>query len=294
MKTQTNQPIRRGVSLFSYQQLINHCMTLEDCFKDIHDMGATCIEILGNHIENYPQPSPAFVDQWFALCEKYQVWPSGYGHWCDTKLYGHRHLTDEETVDFLIRDFRLAHLLGFKNMRTKITTKNVDCDPEDGWQSYVEKALPYAEKYDVRFCTEIHDPTVLTLPQIQEYIEFIERTGTDRFGFTLDFSIFQNNKGDVPDYGDGIKVRMPKAWSSPEEIRLIMPYVYMCHGKFYYMNENFEEVTMPYPEIIQNLKANGYQGDIVSEYQGPNRKEFAHVGDQLRRHHVMLKRLLGY
>ena len=55
-------------------------------------------------------------------------------------------MTDDEVVEELKQDFRLAHLLGFTTLRTKITCVNELCDPEPGWQSYIEKALPYAEK----------------------------------------------------------------------------------------------------------------------------------------------------
>ena len=46
---------KRGVSLYSYSAEFGLTYTLENCFEDIHDMGATGIEILANsHIENYP------------------------------------------------------------------------------------------------------------------------------------------------------------------------------------------------------------------------------------------------
>ena len=32
----------------------------------------------------------------------------------------------------------------------KIATINEICDPEPGWEKYIERALPYAEKYNVR------------------------------------------------------------------------------------------------------------------------------------------------
>ncbi|MBO7523412.1 MAG: twin-arginine translocation signal domain-containing protein, partial [Bacteroidales bacterium] len=49
---------KRGVSLYSYSAEFGLTYTLENCFEDIHDMGATGIEILANsHIENYPYPT---------------------------------------------------------------------------------------------------------------------------------------------------------------------------------------------------------------------------------------------
>jgi len=39
---------------------------------------------------------------------------------------------------------------------------------------------------------------------------------------------------------------------------------------------------------------NGWNGDLVSEYEGPGREDPEYLSDQLRRHHIMMKRILGY
>ena len=56
-------------------------MSLEECFEDLHDMGAHGIEILANtHIENYPNPTDEWVEKWFRLCDKYEIIPVEYGN----------------------------------------------------------------------------------------------------------------------------------------------------------------------------------------------------------------------
>ena len=75
---------KRGVALYSYSAEFGFEKTLEDCFEDLKDMGATGVEILANtHIENYPYPTDEWVNYWFSLCDKYQVEPVEYGHWID-------------------------------------------------------------------------------------------------------------------------------------------------------------------------------------------------------------------
>ena len=65
---------KRGVALYSYSAEFGLTKTLEDCFEDVHDMGAHGIEILANtHIENYPYPTDEWVENWFRLCDKYEV-----------------------------------------------------------------------------------------------------------------------------------------------------------------------------------------------------------------------------
>lgn len=83
--------IKRGVAIYSYSGEYGRTMNLEDCFKDMYDMGATGIEILANsHIDSYPELSDEYVAEWKRLCAKYQIEPAEYGHWVDTRLYKSR------------------------------------------------------------------------------------------------------------------------------------------------------------------------------------------------------------
>ncbi len=294
MHEKTRGKPRRGVSVYSYSQLLGVSMTLEDCFKDIYDTGSTTFELLTSHVENYPNPSLAWLDKYWRLCEKYNLVPGEMGHWSETHLHRGPKMSDDDVLDQLIRDFKLANMLGFTTLRTKITCINGMCDPEPGWQSYIERALPYAEKYNVRMCSEIHLPTAVTTPHIYEYLEFIEKTKTEHFGFNIDFGTFQN--ANPP----GVK---PGQWgyrddysqcSKPREMIPLLPYTYTCHAKFNYIDENFEEKTIPYDEILETMLDQGWSGFLVSEYEGPRRDEFEFLSDQLRRQHVMMNRILGY
>ncbi len=284
---------KRGVSVYSYCQLLGVSMTLEDCFKDIYDMGATCFELLTSHIENYPNPSPAWVDKYWRLCEKYDLQPGEMGHWSETHLHRGPRLSDDEVLDQLIRDFKLANLLGFTTLRTKIATINEICDPEPGWEKYIERALPYAEKYNVRMCSEVHRPTTLTTPHVFDYLEFIERTGTEYFGINVDFGTFQYQPVVGFDWPMGRRANF-EIHSNPEDVLAVLPYAYACHAKFNYMDENFEEKTIPYEEVLNLMVSNGWSGFLLSEYEGPQRDDFYFLSDQLRRQHIMMSRILGY
>jgi hypothetical protein len=59
------------------------------------------------------------------------------------------------------------------------------------------------------------------------------------------------------------------------------------------MNEDFEETTIPYKEVIDIMKEHNWNGYLLSEYEGPNKDVPGYATTQVRRHHVMLKRLLG-
>lgn len=89
-------------------------------FPDKSKQGGGPLIDIGTHaLENYPYPTDAWVDKWFALLDKYELEPVEYGHWVDSHVLQSRDLTTEESIEFLQRDIRLAHRLGFRIMRTK-------------------------------------------------------------------------------------------------------------------------------------------------------------------------------
>lgn len=253
-------------------------------------MGATGIEILGNsHIGGYPDLSDDFVEKWKYLCETYQIEPAEYGHWIDTRLYQDRDISMEEAREKLIRDFQIANRLGFRILRTKLGVINEQLAPVENWREIIRSVLPEAEKYDVVMCPEIHLTTILSDKFVQDYVDFIIETGTSHFGLNIDLSVFQN-RFDVP----GVVVFNPDCkHSQPEEIVPLLPYVKCIHAKFNKMDDDFNELTIPYPDILKILMEHGWEGYLLSEYEGVNKDVPGYVSQELRKHHVMMKRILG-
>lgn len=303
MEKQKGRP-KRGITLYSYHNLLGRTMTLEDAFEEMYDTGATCFELLTSYIEGYPNPSNEWLDRYFGLCAKYNLQPAELGHWAERHLHRGPGASDEEMLEQLKTDFKLAHLLGFHSLRTKITCTNVICDPEPGWQTYIEKALPYAEKYDVRMQNEVHLPTTLHTPHIRdEYLDFIHRTGTEHFGFNIDFGTFQYA---IPQGMEEMSFMYNlEDITKPEEIVDFLPYSWSCHAKFAYIDENFTDHTIPYEKVIRLMVDNGWSGDLISEYEGTSRffcernaadfgKAMDEIPEQVRRHQIMLQNILGY
>lgn len=280
---------KRGVALYSYSAEYGLTKTLEDCFEDVHDMGAHGIEILANtHIENYPYPTDEWVENWFRLCDKYEVVPVEYGNWIDSHVLGFRDLTTEESYEMLARDMRLAHRLGFTVMRTKMPVITDALDPVANWKEIIKMALPLAEKLGIQMCPEIHTPTNLKSKMVMDYVDFMKETGTKNFGLNIDFSVFRTEFGEN-DYKDPNYVA-----NTPEDLIPLLPYVYCCHAKFIQMNDEFEETTIPYKEVIQVLKDHNWDGYLLSEYEGADKYDPGYeVGQTLRRQHIMLKNYIG-
>lgn len=56
-----------------------------------------------------------------------------------------------------------------------------------------------------------------------------------------------------------------------------------------------EDATIVYPEVLKVLMDTGYDGYICTEYEGQRNMDIPDVDeiDEVRRQHVMLRRLLG-
>lgn len=279
--------IKRGVSLYSYSGEYGATMTLEDCLLDMYDMGATGIEILANgHIPNYPNPSDEWIAEWHTLTKKYGIEPIEYGHWVDSRMFAGRELTTKESYDYLVKDIKLANRLGFSVLRTKLGVIDFELNPVSNWREFIEMALPIAEEYKVVMCPEIHQPTPLKSKMVDDYVEFIEKTGTKNFGLNIDFGVFQTeNRIPIPG--------QPNVPVPPKDIIPLLPYTYACHAKFTHMNEDLIDPTHPYNEILPILVEHNWKGTLLSEYEGGNKEVLGYASDQLRKHHVMMATYLG-
>ena len=90
-----------------------------------------------------------------------------------------------------------------------------------------------------------------------------------------------------------------------EDLKLIAPYIYVCHGKFLEMTEipgmpgEYEDKSIDYEGAIRVLKEIGFEGYIDSEYEGQRNQQdrgleyMANEIEEVRRHQKMMKRLIG-
>lgn len=289
-------PFQYGVSLYSYMSDFGTVMDLETAMASIADIGATGLEILGEaHIPNYPNPSDEWVEQWFALLQKYGLEPTNYGSWIDTRLHSSgpnaRDMTVEEGAAALQRDLRLAKRLGFRFVRPKIGVVSSDLVPHPIWTEAVEASLPLAEELDVIICPEIHSPTPIKHEVVEDYIALIRRTGTKHFGLLLDTGIFQDRPiplkpgelpGQRPAFLDGIHV-------DPNDVFDVIDNVVFIQAKFHDIDEELDDKQIPWEPVLRALKDAGYTGYLSSEYEG-EREPWRSI-EQVRRQHSLIRQI---
>ncbi|WP_426005731.1 C-glycoside deglycosidase beta subunit domain-containing protein [Paenarthrobacter sp. NyZ202] len=283
---------RYGVSLYSFMHDFGTVLDLETALAAVADTGATGVEILGEgHVPGYPEPSAAWIDEWFGLLEKYSLEPTNYGSWIDTRLHPGRGMTAQEGASALQRDLRLANRLGFGFVRPKIGVVSSDLIPDPIWTESVERSLDLAHELGVVICPEIHSPTPIKHPVVDDYIELIERTGTKNFGLLIDTGIFQDRPiplraGETretrPAFLDGIGV-------DPADFADIAKYVVFVQAKFHDIDEHLEDQQIPWQPVLQALKSAGYNGYLSSEYEG-ERTPWRSI-EQIRRQHSLIRRI---
>ncbi|WP_267388425.1 TIM barrel protein [Sphingomonas sp. GC_Shp_3] len=284
-----------GVSLYSYTDDYGTVMGLDDMFDHVADTGATGVEILGEaHVEAYPNPSSAWLDNWFRLLDKHALEPTNMCTWVDNRITLSRNLTAEESAIELRRDLDLAHRLGFKFLRPKFGVTSEELDPDPNWSSAVERVLDLAHKYDIVICPEIHAPTPIRHPVVDGYIEFIERTGTKNFGLLIDTGIFQDRPlkhwgqheitpemRERLDFLNGIRV-------DPDDLLPIAKYIVFVQAKFHEIDDNLEDQNIPWAKVIPALQRAGYSGYLSSEYEGL-RKPWLAI-EQVRRQQALFRK----
>ena len=99
-------------------------------------------------LRTYPDVDDEFVKIWFDSMDRYGLEPSAVGTNLDMGRRKDRDMTPDEEHDFLARQLKTAHTLGFKKIVIRSHGKEL-----------LRSLLPLAEKYDQKLGYEIHAPS---------------------------------------------------------------------------------------------------------------------------------------
>lgn len=328
--TEAKGKLRRGVSLYSYQEeFYTRAMTLEDCLSEASSIGAYAIEMLAEEmVPGFPNPSEHWVNQWRGWLEKYHLVADTYTQFQDTVLIKGQDLSLDEGVAMLDRDLKLAKRLGFRNMRLLIGTP-IDvidkaiplAEKYDIWMGcevhapahinsrLVQRWLEIAEKHKTQHFGLVPDfgifqtrpPRVERDRQIRDgvlnarivsYIEEAWQNSTPQDKAASEAA----RLGGTPAEAQYLARLYGTHMDDPRDLLPLKKYIRHFHAKFYEMDESFHETSIPYEKVIPVLLDGGIDASIVSEYEGQRHTQDLIDTDsceQVRRQHVMLRRLLG-
>lgn len=323
--------IKRSVSFYSYQETYYRGKhTLEELIEYTGKvLGAEGVEILAEQtpVGRYPDPSEADVEKWHEWMARYGTKPSCMDSFIDWNLYKTRTLTLKEQVQQMERDLKLAARLGFPVIRVlcpvrkEIVEASIPIAEFYGVKMGLEIHTPMTLK--ARWMTEylemaaasgskyvgiVPDFGIFMMRPPKKQLDDAVRNGArpEVLGKIvswceehLPFAELMSRTASLGANPAETAVAQSFArsvFTEPDSLCEIAPYIFHCHAKFYDMNENCEETSIDYENPIRVLKEIGYDGYLSSEFEGQRiygDNEECDELEQVRRHHVMLRRLIG-
>jgi sugar phosphate isomerase/epimerase len=323
--------IKRSVSLYSFQEDYFHRrMSLEQIIATCARLGIPGIEILGDQmIRGYPNIPAEFVKDWHSWMDTYGVEPACLDNFLDWNKYKGRVMSEDEQVESMTLDILNASKLGIPVVRVIHDVKPIILErlAPAAEQHKVKLALEVhaPSDLDTPFEQELYElfrrlqsPYVGFAVDFSLYTRRLPRIISDRYqreemNLALrEYLVTAYNEHRLEKGGDlpprimslgGREIDIMWAFmgthmidSSPRKLLDYMPHILHIHGKFWEMLPDYTEYSIPYEEIIPVLLEGGYQGYLSSEYEGNRWLHDALPVDsteQVRRHQVMLKHLLG-
>lgn len=298
--------IKLGITLYCFtQEYCQGKMTLEDCIRTAKELGAEGYEIVATQmIPSYPYISEQFLGEIQAMSNYYDIAPICYSANMDRGMRGDRNLTEDEMLSMAINDVKSANKMGCKVMREqfllspaalgklapyaeaydvkvgieihnpetpntpvmreyldvimKSGSKHIGFVPDFGlfatrpnkphWDNALKAGVP-AEILEMAKELRLND---VPLDEAQAKLAAAGATGPA-------YAALQGMYGFVQ-FRKDCKAEL-------EGLKEIMPYCFHMHGKFHYMNEQCQEASIPYNEIMPVIQASDYEGFIVSEYE---------------------------
>ena len=304
--------------------------SFEECVRQAAEAGASGYEIVGTQmIPSYPNVSNEFLGLVEACRAKYGIGPVGYAANNDKGMRHDRNLTDDEMLADAILDLKAANKLGCKVMRVQymmspaafgrlapyaelydvhcgIEIHNPSTPASDEMQAYLKVIKETGSKHlgfipDFGFlAVEPNRPMWLNALKAgvkeehlqlaaqcrreglsqQEAAEKVMAAGASPAIMTAlagmyGFVQFHDRK-DLP--------------ALLQELKDIIPYSFEMHGKFHYIDDDGNEASIPYDEILPLLRDSGFDGYLICEYED----ELYCGGTEFTRRQVaMEKRILG-
>lgn len=220
----TNNDIKLGVSLYSYQEAYwRRSLDLEGCLTAVAGAGAEGVEIFGEAmIRDFPFVSDEFLYKWFYMMDNLQLEPVCYEHFADRTFWKdhNRYLDDDGVFELSAQYIKTANKLGCKFVKLSHDGHNgvfiMSSEPSHSVVNaqIFERLLPVAEEYNVILALEVHGPGRLEDGGNDDFIEVLERTGSKYGVLCLDFSgCFRD------DYPNQIKMQIERG-ANPDCIEL--------------------------------------------------------------------------
>ena len=316
--------IKYGVTLYSFSnEYVNGMLNFEEILHTVKAQGYTGIELVASQmVPGYPYPSDEWLEGLRRLLAEIGLEPVCWSAYIDMGIRSDRDLTEDEIVQFTVNDLLCAKKAGFPLVRTQHAIS----------PKIFHAMIPLCKELGMKLSIEMHHPHHPEVPVWKEYIDLMRGEGRGVLGFVPDMSIFSGTphalwirealdagcRREVLDamvdkharkcvkeevlsgglseierfYGE----QLEETFNAPaklDQLRDLMDCVFYMHGKFYYIDENLREISIPYDEILPAIRDAGYEGYIACEYEGHHFDTTISAGEQLKRYVAMSNRIQG-
>ncbi len=321
----TADDIKLGVSLFSFSSIYcTHTLDLEGILKKASEMGYEGIEIVAaQSVPGYPNPSDEWLEEFRGLLKKYNLHLVCWSAYIDMGIRSDRDLSEAEIIQYTRNDLIYAKKAGADLVRTQhaispaIFRKMLPYCKELGMKLAIEMHSPHHPDVPVwkEYLDIMAEPGCLgwlgIVPDCGIFQHTPHKLAIDMFlegGFDkakLDNVIRLHNEkkteeeilasDSFTEYEKTCIEDIKHRFSAPAKVKdleRLIPYTFYIHGKYHYLPEECNDPTIPYAEIIQELKKLNYKGYIASEFEGHEMSGDDNTIEQLERYITMFNRLL--
>lgn len=297
--TETSSPFRLGVTFHSFaHEYLSFIWSFEDMMALTAELGGG-VEIVGpSHHRGFPEVSDEFERTFKSAVERYELTPIAYGSYADPFMLPERNLTPDEIFDYVALQLYGAAKLGFPIVRLQhfasVCAERLLPIAEKlnirlGYELHVPLMLESPRTRELidqidrlgsphlglipdagifaRSISEQH----LALGRAEGVSEAIIEHAVAAWGMRTPID-------EAMDQMIGLgATRKDMAWigliwdtfgfSDPADLANVIHLIVHFHGKFFSMVDG-DEPNLRYEEIVQTLVELGYQGWMVSEYEG--------------------------
>ncbi|MBO0451564.1 sugar phosphate isomerase/epimerase family protein [Candidatus Enterococcus murrayae] len=279
----------------------------EECVKQAALAGAAGYEIVGTQmLPSYPNVSDEFLGLVQKLKAKYGIGPVGYGANNDKGMLHDRNLTDDEMLADTIIDLKAAHKLGCKVMRSQYMLSPEAFErlapyaelydirvgieihnPESPLSPLMRRYLEVIKRTNSKHLGFVPDFGCFAIaPNKAHWLKALEAgVAEEHLQMAADMR-YQGipleeareklmGSGAHPAINAALQGMYGFVQFKPkdelprmlEELKEILPYSFELHGKFHYLGEDLVEPSIPYPEILEVVKASAFDGYLICEYE---------------------------
>jgi sugar phosphate isomerase/epimerase len=238
-----SKQIKVGVTLHSYVvDMKKHRITVDEAIRHAASCGAKCIEIVdAEHFLDWPHPKMTDIFHVKDLITSLGMELVNFSQYTENEYSADYRCTEEDKILQVKESILYAHIMGAPMTRL---TPFVNVDPADN--KVIEKCLPFAEKYNIKLCFEIHSPQ-----KPDKFLRVMKKFKSPYLGLVPDFSAWW--------YAGHLSL---------DSFRECLPYTIHVHGKgTSIIDEGHDEPNIPYRDLMAILRDYKYSGSIVAEYE---------------------------